>query len=227
MKNIYKKIYDNNKNLGQLENNPRIRMMLKIIDSLNINDSNILDVGCYDGTFLSQIINRRNFFYGIEASDFGVVESSKKGIIVKQFFFNDSESIPFENNFFDIIVAGEIIEHIFDTDFFLDEVYRILRSNGKLLISTPNIASLGRRMMLLFGVNPIIELSPNEKDSSGHIRYFTKKTLDKLLNKHNFNPIIKMPDIVNLSLSGKFRSKRLAKLMPNICQSLIGLYEKK
>src|SRR3989339_802639 len=120
-------------------------------------------------------ITRFNF-YGIEASDWGVRESRKGDIDVKQFFFDDKASLPYEDNFFDIVIAGEIIEHIFDTDLFLAEIRRVLKSGGKLLISTPNIASLGRRLLLFFGGNPIIELSPNEPDSSGHIRYFSFKT---------------------------------------------------
>lgn len=210
-----------------LKGNPRIDCMVNIINSLDLVDKNILDIGCYNGTFLSLIKNKNNNFYGIEASDYGVEECKKKNIQVKQFFFDDKSTIPFENNFFDIIIAGEIIEHIYDTDFFLEEIYRILKPGGKLLLSTPNVASLGRRIMLALGISPILETSPNESDSSGHIRYFTDKTLAELLKKHKFIFKSRKPDVVNFSSNGKLRSKILAKIIPNICQSLIVLYEKK
>lgn len=224
MKNIYKEMYNNNKILN-LRKNSRIGVMLDVVNNINPKNKNILDIGCYDGVFLSTIKGGNNLF-GIEASDYGFKESSKKDINVKQFFFNDKDKFPFENNFFDIIVAGEIIEHIYDTDFFLEEVYRMLSPGGKFLISTPNIASFGRRLMLFTGVNPIIELSPNECNSSGHIRYFTFKTLKNLLKKHNFKIILIKSDIVNFSRDGKIRSFLMPKLFPTIGQSVICLCQK-
>ena len=226
MKDIYKKMYDSEKGLDLLDN-PRIKSMVQIIDNLDLKDKKILDIGCYDGTFLSLIKNRNNNFFGIEASDFGFKKSSEREINVKQFFFNDKDHIPFQDNSFNIVVAGEIIEHIYDTDFFLKEIYRILKSNGLLLISTPNIASLGRRIFLLLGKNPIIEISPNDKDSSGHIRYFTFKTISDLLEKNNLCKVKVQSDIVNFSINGKIQSEILAKLIPSFGQSVIGLFRKK
>jgi len=200
--------------------------MLSILDGLDLRNKNILDVGCYDGTFLSLMKNRNNGFYGVEASDWGVEQARRKGINVQQYFFDDKTKLPYEDSFFNIVVAGEIIEHIYDTDFFLVEIRRILKPGGKLLISTPNIASLGRRLLLLFGKNPIIELSPNESDSSGHIRYFTFKTLEKMLEKKEFETISSASDCVNFSKNGKIKSALLAKIYPALGASII-CYAKK
>lgn len=218
-------MYGNNKILN-LRKSLRIEIMLDIINSGSLENKNILDIGCYDGTFLSLIENKDINLFGIEASDYAAKEAMKKGINVKQFFFDDKTKIPFDDNFFDIIVAGEIIEHIYDTDFFLEEIKRLLKPGGRLIISTPNIASLGRRLFLLAGKNPIIEISPNESDSSGHIRYFTFKTLAYLLNKHNFILIKQQSDIVNFSNQGLFKSSLLAKVFSRIGQSIIALYQK-
>jgi 2-polyprenyl-3-methyl-5-hydroxy-6-metoxy-1,4-benzoquinol methylase len=220
-KNIYKKLYSDQKNLGNLAENPRIKKMLAIVDGLNFENRNILDIGCYDGTFLSLIDNRNNNFFGIEASDWGVEKSGQKGIEASQYFFDDKTRLPYTDNFLDIIVAGEIIEHIYDTDFFLAEICRILKPGGRLLISTPNIASLGRRLFLFFGINPIIEISPNEEDSSGHIRYFTFKSLKNILKKHKFKIVTIQSDFVNFSKNGKIKSVFLAKIFPKLGTSII------
>lgn len=225
MKNIYKSLYS--KDILQLATNQRIKVMLKIVDDLNLQSKKILDIGCYDGTFLSQLKNRKNHFFGIEASDYGVRKCEEKDIIVKQFLFDDKANIPFEDNFFDLIVIGEIIEHIYDTDFFLNEIFRMLKKKGSLVISTPNIASFGRRIMLLFGINPIIEVSPNEPDSSGHIRYFTHETIKKLLGKRGFKIEKIESDAINISPSGKINLKYFAKLFPRLGQSIIILANKK
>jgi 2-polyprenyl-3-methyl-5-hydroxy-6-metoxy-1,4-benzoquinol methylase len=220
-KNIYKNLYSDQKNLGNLAESPRIEKMLAIVDQLNLENKNILDIGCYDGTFLSLIKKRNNNFFGIEASDWGIEKSRQKGMEVSQYFFDDKTKLPYVDNFFDVIIAGEIIEHIYDTDFFLAEISRILKVRGNLIMSTPNIASIGRRLFLLFGINPIIELSPNEPDSSGHIRYFTFKTLTKILKKHKFKMISSQSDFVNFSKDGKIKSVFLAKIFPKLGTSII------
>jgi len=226
MKNIYKNTYSDQKNIGNLADSARVKNMLSILEEMKFENKNILDIGCYDGTFLSLIKNRSNNFYGLEASEWGFQKSRQKGINVQQYFFDDVAKFPHENGFFDIVIAGEIIEHIYDTDFFLSEIYRLLKPDGHLIISTPNIASLGRRLLLLFGKNPIIELSPNKLDSSGHIRYFTFKALGEILEKHNFKIIFSQSDCVNFSKEGKIKSALLAKIFPTFGASVIMLAKK-
>ena len=225
MKNIYKNLYD--KDVLQLSKNPRVKIMLDMINGLRLRNKKILDIGCYDGTLLSQIKNKKNLFHGIEANDYCVKQCKKKGIKVKNFFFDDKTSFPYVDNFFDLIIIGEIIEHVYDTDFFLRDIHRILSRNGRLILSTPNIASFGRRIMLLLGINPILETSPNEAKSSGHIRYFTFETITTLLNKNGFIIEEIKSDIVNLSSSGKTYSKFITKIFPKIGQSIIISAKKK
>lgn len=210
-----------------LVESPRIKIMLDIINGLDFKKKKILDLGCFDGTFLSLVKNRNNNFYGLDANNYAIKQCRKKGIRVKQFFFNDVNKIPFPDNYFDLINAGEIIEHIYDTDFFLTEIKRLLRKDGLLLLSTPNIASLGRRFLLLLGISPIIEISPNEIDSPGHIRYFTFKTLKRLLEKHGYKIISGGSDVLNLTGDGVIRSLLIPKLFPTIGQSIIYLCQKK
>lgn len=209
-----------------LVKNYRIKIMLDMINQLHLTDKKFLDFGCFDGTLLSMIASRNNQFYGIDANDYAVRQARQKGIRVKQFFFDDVAKIPFGNKFFDLICAGEIIEHIYDTDFFLEEMRRILKPRGYFLLSTPNIASLGRRLMLLGGISPIIEVSPNEKDSPGHIRYFTFQTLKWLLGKHGFQVLVQRSDVLNLTGNGSIRSLLVPRLFPTIGQSIIYLCKK-
>ncbi len=218
-------MYETRKKLD-LSQNIRVRIMLELIERLKLNGKNILDIGCFDGTLLSLIANKSNKLYGIDANDFAVKQARKKGIKVKQFFFDDITKIPFKKNSFDLIIAGELIEHIYDTDFFLEEIRRILKPYGYLLLSTPNIASLGRRLMLLLGISPIIEVSPNEVDSPGHIRYFTFKSLKWLLEKHGFKILIERSDVLNLTADGKLKSLQIPKITPTFGQSIICLCQK-
>ncbi len=223
-KNIYKTMYHTS-NLQNIFLNPRIRIMKHIIESLHLKKKAILDIGPYDGTLLSSI-KGNNKLFALEASDFGVAECRKKGIQTKRFFFDGIKKIPYLALQFDLVIAGEIIEHIYDTDFFLAEIRRILKENGHLILSTPNVLSLSRRIMCALGINPFLEISPHEKDSVGHIRYFTFQSLQNLLEKHNFSIIKKQSDLVNFSNTGVLRSYTLAKIFPAFGQSIIMLYKK-
>jgi len=225
--NIYKNLYSGQKNSGDLAKSPRIKVMAELANRIGLKEKNILDIGCHDGTFLSLVENQNNNFFGLDASDWAVEQCKKKNIDIRQYFFDDKSPLPYEDNFFDFVVSGEIIEHIYDTDFFLEEIKRVLKPQGKLLISTPNLASLGRRAFLFFGVSPLIELSPNEPESVGHIRYFTFKTLKNLLKKHGFKIILSRSDCVNFSKNGLAKSAHLAKLFPQLGASLIFLAENK
>ena len=71
-------MYKSNNDL-QLLKNPRIRIMTKIVNNLNLENKKILDIGYHDSSFLS-LISNKNEFYGIEASDYGVNESKKPSV---------------------------------------------------------------------------------------------------------------------------------------------------
>lgn len=206
-----------------LTENPRIKVMVNIVNNLQLQNSKILDFGCLDGTFLSKLKNGTNEFYGLDASEYAVKQSTEKGIIMAQFFYDDVAPLPYEDNTFDLVILGEVIEHIYDTDYLLQELHRILKPTGKLLVSTPNLASLARRIALLLGINPIIELSPNEVDSAGHIRYFTFSTLHQLLKKNGFEPEFACSDVINFDSKGRFRTFMLPKLLPTFGASIINL----
>lgn len=93
-------------------------------------------------------------------------------------------TLPFTSNSLDIVVAGEIIEHLYDTGDFLEEIKRVLKPEGKLIITTPNLAPLANRARILFGFQPPtcnIELD----GQVGHIRAFTKSAYYLFLKSMN------------------------------------------
>lgn len=161
----------------------------------------ILDVGCNDGE-LTQKYSKYGEVIGIDISKKAIRECKKKGI---NCLLSDLESLPKKyDNFFDIVMAGDIIEHIFDTDNFLKHAHRVLKKDGILLLTTPNLASFGRRLMLLIGVNPFIEYSvkfPNETINVGHIRYYTKADLELQFSNLGFKNITIYGDRINITQS--------------------------
>jgi SAM-dependent methyltransferase len=85
----------------------------------------------------------------------------------------------FSNNLsaFDLVLAGEIIEHVFDTRAFLRNIHRLMAEDGVLILSTPNLAGLTDRIRFVFGYSPR-HVDPLHEYLWLHIRPFT---LSKLL----------------------------------------------
>jgi len=156
----------------------------------------ILDIGCHEGE-LSRKFKSYGKVYGVDFSKRAVERAQKYGIDAK---VADALSIPkiYKTIQFDIVTAGDIIEHIFDTDTFLEGVYSVLKNDGVLLLSTPNIVSLGRRLMALFGKNPYCEYNAKADGLNvGHIRYYSKKNLEDQLADHSYQDVSVVTDITN------------------------------
>lgn len=94
---------------------------------------------------------------------------------------NLSCDLPLASNAFDLIVAMDIIEHIFDTRRFLTECYRVLKPHGRLIVTTPNLATLQDRLRFLLGRAPR-QCSPLHEYLHLHIRPFTLSSLKESLS---------------------------------------------
>lgn len=192
----------------------RTLIVLKLIG----NGKKVLDLGCYDGTVGSLLQRNGNEVYGVDISEKPVQLAKQKGI--EAYVADIEDGIPFPENSFDVVFAGELIEHVFDTVKFLEEVRRMLKKDGYLVLTTPNLASLGRRVLLLFGRNPNMEPSL-EEGASGHIRYFVKDSLFNLLESHGFIIDHFTSDVINFNNSGKHFSTKIARMSPSLGKTLI------
>jgi len=91
----------------------------------------ILDVGCRDGTISVALadVSNASSIYGIDIVEENVKSALKRGIKALKLDVT-KEKFPFEDDFFDAIFLGEILEHLYDSDYLLDEVYRTLKWGG-------------------------------------------------------------------------------------------------
>ncbi|HLC86292.1 MAG TPA: class I SAM-dependent methyltransferase [Candidatus Nanoarchaeia archaeon] len=180
----------------------------------------LLDIGCFTGYLIKKLKQKNNEVYGVDISQKAVDAARKKGL--NCFQGDVDKGLEFKDKNFDTIVMGEIIEHIFDTDKVVREIKRMLKDKGHLVITTPNIASLNRRIRLLLGKNPYIDIGTlndnNKTTASGHIRYFTFDTLKILLERNGFKVVEKTSDVFLLK---SLRSYKLAKLFPTFGWSII------
>jgi 2-polyprenyl-3-methyl-5-hydroxy-6-metoxy-1,4-benzoquinol methylase len=169
----------------------RMVVVLDLIRGLGA--KRILDVGCTDG-FLSEKFRAMGMYtVGVDASP-GAVESAKAKGRVDEAYVADlgRQPLPLPDGSVDLVWAGEIIEHIFDTEAFIDDLKRVLAPGGRLVLSTPNLASWINRISLLLGQQPFfteVGVRPSNSGSflrkvttpAGHIRVFTPSSLRHLL----------------------------------------------
>jgi len=97
---------------------------------------NILDVGCGDRTYVREFIKLGFNAKGIDNENL-IYNKEKKTILKQKIDFN-KDKLPYKNNFFDLIFNKSVIEHVYNTEYFLSEIYRILKPGGKVIIFTPS-----------------------------------------------------------------------------------------
>lgn len=186
MENIQKTHFNSTKNYsknGNFDNDPRILMMMEELNEFlkKHPDAKILDVGVADG-YIYRKITKKYKIFGVDIAENFVKSANENGVRASVCDL-EGEKLPYDDDFFDLIVAGETIEHIVNTDFFLSELNRVLKKNGKLIISYPNINSpVGILMMMMFDYPPMF----SARFRSPHVRDWTKKTIKKALGQFGF-----------------------------------------
>ncbi|TKZ35875.1 class I SAM-dependent methyltransferase [Brachyspira catarrhinii] len=112
------------------------------IDKTDIENKTILEIGCGFGWFLYNIIKYNpKLFSGLENSDEKI--NNLKNFFTDErcsFYVGDALNLPFENDTFDTVCMFDVIEHLPKNteDVVFKEISRVLKSGGKLYLSTPN-----------------------------------------------------------------------------------------
>ena len=98
------------------------------------NGLSVLDVGCGDGAIGEPLREMGNMVISVELPKIVKLAQSR---LVPLLVAGDAEHLAFASKSFDVVIASEVVEHLWDPISFFNEAYRVLRRNGYLVISTP------------------------------------------------------------------------------------------
>jgi len=174
---------------------------MQIIAPYLVSKGKILELGCGEG-LLSQRIRKKTHadVFGIDISTSGVTLAKKRGI--KATVADLNSILPFPDTYFDMILSDQVLEHVYNTDFLLSEIFRILKPGGSVIAITPNLSFWLNRILFIIGVYPVFleagERSKlygtrflknyiQDKGAMGHIHIFNRHALEDIFRAHGFS----------------------------------------
>lgn len=192
------------------QNEKRPNEIFDTVSSTLKEGNRILDVGCGDGYFALYVKDKFRRSYGAEIAEEVAHIAQKQGVFTTIMDLNSS--LSYKDNTFDAVTCLEVIEHLLNPCHLLSEMYRILRPDGQLVLTTPNIRNFRNLYTLIFkGTFPHTS-SDAFVWGGGHLHYFTRKDIGSLLKNVGFQRI-KFSINQNQFLSSKKR---------NLIYSLVG-----
>jgi 2-polyprenyl-3-methyl-5-hydroxy-6-metoxy-1,4-benzoquinol methylase len=94
----------------------------------------VLDAGCGDGVISEPLLKMDNFVTSIELP--GIIALAPRNRVPFA-VAGDIEQLAFASGIFDLVVASEVVEHLWNPESFFSEAYRVLRDGGSLIVETP------------------------------------------------------------------------------------------
>ncbi len=188
------------------------RIRYDLISFINENREkklNILEVGCACGSTLLEIKNRfpNSSLYGIEINESSArVASQIADIRAKNI---EVETLAYDEDFFDYIIFGDVLEHLSNPEMVLNNIKKYLKDGGSILASIPNVMHYTVIRDLINGNWTYQDAGILDKT---HIKFFTKNEMIKLFKNVGFEEIKMKPITIYQTDSDKEFIDKLKKI---------------
>lgn len=155
----------------------------------------ILDVGCGNGNLFKLLPDGKYELHGIDFSKNMIDEAKRTCKNPSTFAVADAESLPFDDDSFDIIVCNASFHHYTNPNAVLKEMHRVLKVNGKLLIGDPYVPDIVRPL-----INVLIKFS-----EKGDYHFYGLNEMQELFLENDLIPVssLKTGDHTALHIAGK------------------------
>lgn len=148
----------------------------------------VLDAGCGDGinlVGLEKILSNLNQNFKLHAVD---ISALRVGRVLQRFkrisaFVASLDSLPFQDAYFDIVLCNHVLEHLEQPDIALQELLRVMRPGGMIIIGVPNEGCFMAKMRNYIFQRSILK-------TTDHINFFTSKSLHNMMTSTNLKPFI-------------------------------------
>lgn len=156
---------------------------LEIIESLlNRLGENlvVLDAGCGDGLQMKQY-SRSHEVVGMDIA-FARLKRAQERMGKHVVFAGDLFILPIKERSLDVVILGEVIEHLEEPEAVLREIHRVLKPSGSVIVDTPSQSNIVDIILRLFGIKP----QWGYKVDATHLWFFTMNQVRTLLNHGGF-----------------------------------------
>jgi 2-polyprenyl-3-methyl-5-hydroxy-6-metoxy-1,4-benzoquinol methylase len=146
----------------------------------------VLDIGCSSGYLARPLVARGCAVVGIERDPAAAEEARS---VCEEVLVDDVETmeLPFEPASFDVVLCGDLVEHLRDPERLLSRLRPLLRPDGRLVLTTPNVANWTNRLGLLFGRWRYTDRGILDRT---HLHLFTRATLVETLERAGYRLVV-------------------------------------
>ena len=142
----------------------------------------VLDVGCARGGF-GRTLKKVFPTITVDGVEINSELARTAQVSYRKVWIGKFEEVNLPSNFYDVVIMGDVLEHLYDPWKALKKVFSVLKPKGWLIVSIPNTSQWTVVRQLLEGE---FEYIPLGLLCVSHIRFFTLKSLSKILNECGF-----------------------------------------
>ena len=165
-------------------NERRHRAHAKLLEAVG-SGGRVLDVGSSSGYLAEPLVQQGNTIVGLELD----AEAARAAeTFCEQVLIGDVETmdLPLEDGSFDVVLLGDVIEHLRDPVAALARLRPLLRPGGRLVLSTPNVANWAIRLSLLAGRWRYTDRGILDRS---HTHLFTRATLAETIERAGYRDV--------------------------------------
>jgi len=175
-RNLFEKAYHFIKTIA-------LKRKLKLINSFNIEEKNLLDVGCGTGDFLKVAKDNNWNVLGVEPNLEARTIANKK---TENSVFDIEQLLKFKKHSFDVITLWHVLEHLSKLEQHITILESLLKPNGRLVIAVPNYKSFDANYYKSYWA---------AFDVPRHLWHFSQKSISKLVQQKGMDLIKTEPMI--------------------------------